>query len=168
MTELTQDLVRELFDYRNGNLYWKKSGSGRNFGDIAGNVQKDGYVRITINSRKYLSHRLIFLYHHGYLPEFLDHIDGDKGNNNITNLREATNQQNHWNQKKNKSHNGEPTSSRFKGVSWDKHAKKWRALITINGKLKHLGLFTSEIEATKAYDRTAVEAFGEFAKPNGI
>ena len=169
MNELTQNQVRDLFDYRDGNLYWKVKKARRiKIGDVAGYVCKDGYRKIVINGTSYKAHRLIFLYHHGYLPEFLDHVDGNPGNNNITNLREASNQENQMNRKKSKSYNNKPTSSRFKGVYWDKNANKWRAQIVIGGKKKHLGYFTSEIKAALVYDKAAIELDGKYALTNAM
>ena len=166
MKEISQDYVRGLFDYRNGILYWKDAKGTANVGDLAGYVGTGGYRRLRIDDKGYLAHRLIFLYHHGYLPESLDHIDGTPSNNDISNLREATQEENCLNQKKTKSINGKPTSSIYKGVSWYKRFKKWQATIRIDGKKKHLGYFTSETDAARAYDKAAIEAFGEFAKIN--
>ena len=88
--ELTQDLVRALFNYRDGNLYWKISKSYRiKIGNLAGRINKQGYRSVGINNKEYRYHRLIYLYHYGYLPKFIDHIDGNKLNNNIDNLRSA-------------------------------------------------------------------------------
>lgn len=165
---ITQDQVRELFDYRNGELYWKKyRSSNAQKGDLAGSISKGtGYRTIRINGKSYQAHRVIFLWHHDYLPEFLDHIDGDKLNNNINNLREATKSQNATNSKNTKYYNGKPTSSGFKGVHWHKQREKWQSRISINGKRKHLGLFTSEIKAARSYNRAAIKEYGEFARLN--
>lgn len=167
MSELTQDLLKELFEYRDGELYRKISTANRvKKGDLAGTLRVDGYRYTRVRNKLYLAHRLIFLYHNGFLPEFLDHIDVNPLNNNINNLREATHSQNHMNKRKDKSYNGNPTSSRFKGVTWDKGREKWMAQITINGINKNIGRFTSESDAAKAYDAAAIEMFGEFAKLN--
>lgn len=166
MVELTQEYVRSLFDYRDGELYWKVSGKGRIIGTPAGSLGPNGYLLIKIRSKRYLNHRVIFLWHHRHLPEFLDHIDGDRLNNDISNLREATRQENSRNQKKPKSYGGKQTTSIYKGVSWNKPIKKWISYIWIDGKNKHLGCFDSEIEAAKSYDHAAVESFGEFARVN--
>lgn len=166
---ITQKQIRDLFEYRNGNLYWKMSrGNHIKTGDRDGWDQKDGYRRIKINDKSYSSHRVIFLYHHGYLPEFLDHIDGNRSNNNISNLRGATKQENGMNQKNTKSYKDKPTSSRFKGVGWHKQHEKWQARIMINAKSKHIGYFDLEIEAALSYNRCAIKNFGEFAKINNI
>ena len=169
MTELTQILLRELFEYVDGNLYRKTSPS-RNvkIGDLAGCVNNHGYREIRISYKPYKAHRLIFLYHHGYLPKYLDHIDGNRSNNDISNIREATKNQNGMNQKKQISHNGKPLSSIYKGVDWYKRYKKWRARIEISRKSKLLGYFTSERAAAQAYNCAAINHFGEFAKLNDI
>lgn len=167
MIELTQKYVKELFDYRDGELYWKVTKAQRvKIGDHAGGIKKDGYREVKIDGKGYLAHRLIFLYHYDYLPQFLDHIDGNPLNNDITNLREATIQENNWNVGKYKVINGKSTSSEYKGVTRYERDKKYRAQIVINRKRKHLGYFTSEIDAAMAYDKVAIEYFGEFAKLN--
>lgn len=169
MSELSQDLLKELFDYRDGHLYWKVyKASNAQEGDLAGCEGGGGgrYQVIRVNDKLYLTHRLIFLYHHGYLPNFLDHIDRNKSNNHIENLREATKAQNGMNSDKRKSHGGKPTSSDYKGCCWDKSRGKWMAYIQIDEKRKQLGRFDSELEAARAYNHAALEHYGEFAKLN--
>ena len=91
----------------------------------------------------------------------VDHIDGDKANNNWENLRYATHTENSRNPKIQTN-----TSSVYKGVYLHKPTKKWMAYIRINKKLKNLGYHASEREAAKAYNKAALEHFGIFAKLN--
>jgi len=91
----------------------------------------------------------------------IDHIDGDGLNNQKSNLRLCTHRQNMMNRKPNKN-----SSSVYKGVVWHKSMCRWRALIRIEGKLTHLGLFIIEEDAAIAYDTSATENFGEFARIN--
>jgi len=90
-----------------------------------------------------------------------DHIDGNRINNIKSNLRSATRSQNMQNANKIKTN-----TSGYKGVGWHKSTKKWQAQIQVSGKQMHLGYFNSASEAAKAYDRKAVEFFGEFARIN--
>ena len=90
-----------------------------------------------------------------------DHRNGNGLDNGKTNLRMATSTQNNQNRRPRKG-----TSSRFKGVYWDRGRAKWRAKIRINGPQINLGRFDSEIDGAKAYDAAAVAAFGEFARIN--
>ena len=162
MTELTQELVRSLFDYKDGFLYWKISNNRKiHIGDKAGSFN-GRYYQIGINDKKYLNHRLIFLYHYGYLPEFVDHIDNNPSNNKIGNLRKLTNSQNCMNSKSRKG------SSKYKGVSWDKSINKWRSQIQINGKKKHLGYFINEMEAVIVYNNAIIKYFKEFVWLNDL
>jgi len=91
----------------------------------------------------------------------VDHIDGNKLNNNFNNLRWCTNFQNNGNRKK-QNH----TTSKYKGTSYRKDTKKWRAYIMRNDVQIPLGCFDTEEEAGRAYDSAARELFGEFAKLN--
>lgn len=108
-------------------------------------------------------HRLIFLYHYGYLPKLVDHINGDPFDNRIENLREATASENGGNRRK----INDSLTSKYKGVSLNKTGK-WRAQIVLNYRKLYLGLFDTQIEAAKAYNKAALELFGEFAKVNEI
>lgn len=93
---------------------------------------------------------------------YSDHIDYNGLNNRRCNLRKCTNVENIRHQRcqtRNK-------SSKFKGVCWNKQEEKWQAYIYYNEKLVHLGRFNNEIEAAEAYDKKAIELFGEFASLN--
>ena len=133
---ITQLDVVKNFTYENGHLYWKKPRSGIQIKDQAGSVDSKGYIRIRFNGKKYLNHRLIFLMHHGYLPKMLDHIDNNRLNNCIENLRPATREENSYNkplQKNNK--------SGVKNVHWRTQAKKWVVSIGFNKTFKYVGMF---------------------------
>jgi hypothetical protein len=93
----------------------------------------------------------------------IDHIDGNGLNNQRSNLRIATTSQNGANSRPRQS-----STSKYKGVSWYEPTEKWLARITINTKRVYLGYFKTEEEAALAYNRAAIEAFGEFAKLNEI
>ncbi len=95
--KLTQELVKDLFTYSDGKLYWNMDrGKKTKRGDIAGYKAKIYFI-IKINGDAYRQHRVIFLYHKGFMPEYLDHEDGNVENNRIGNLRECTSNQNNQN-----------------------------------------------------------------------
>ena len=93
----------------------------------------------------------------------VDHIDGNGLDNRRRNLRLATNTQNQQNCKAHRDN-----ASGLKGVSWVKQQRKWAARLTMGGKEKRLGRFDTKEEAAAAYDRAALELFGEFARTNGL
>jgi hypothetical protein len=90
----------------------------------------------------------------------VDHVNGDGLDNRKSNLRECSRSQNNGNS------NPRAGTSTFKGVSWHGQRNKWRAQIRANGKRQHLGLFTNEVDAARAYDEAAIQHFGEFARLN--
>lgn len=98
--------------------------------------------------------------------EKVDHRNGNTLDNRKVNLRMATTSQNGANSRKSGKRSGRTTSSRYKGVCWVSSQKRWRAYITVNKKRHHLGRFTDEKEAAKAYDAVALYHFGEFAMLN--
>lgn len=128
-------------------------------GMVAGSVKaKSGYNYIWIEGRHYLAHRLAWLYVYGEWPsEHVDHKDGDKLNNRISNLRLASNSQNKSNGKLYKH-----STSGFKGVS--KVGKRWKAQIVHGYKLIYLGCHDTKEQAHNAYINKAKELQGEFAR----
>ena len=158
---LTQETVRELLDYdpETGVFTWKprplssfkdetrgKIWNVRFAGAVAGGPHNSGYIRIAIDGKRHLAHRLAWFHVHGRWPkQMLDHINMDRGDNRIDNLREATNSLNMQNQRLGRGR------SPYLGVSWYTRIKKWKAQIRAEGKVHCLGLFDTEEAAYAAY-----------------
>lgn len=159
---ITQSQVARLLSYNaeTGVFTWIKRRCGVRAFSTAGAVDpKTGYIRIKINGALYQAHRLAWLYVHGKNPtDQIDHIDRDRRNNRISNLREATQSENLRNKSIYRSN-----SSGFRGVHWHKQHRKFAAVISISGRRKHLGLFNTAAEASAAYSESASRLFGEFA-----
>ena len=120
------------------------------------------YIRTIVKNRPiYLS--LLVMFQGGPRKLYVDHIDGDPLNNRRSNLRVATNSQNQANRKRLTTN-----TSGYRGVTWHRCAEKWQASIKVNGMSKHLGLFVDARMAAEAYDKAAVEYFGQFSNPNFI
>jgi len=101
---MNKEFLHDLFDYCDGNLYWKQSVNTKiKIGQKAGYLKNDGYIQIRVNKKPYLAHRLIYLYHHGALPDYpleLDHINRNRADNRLENLRIATKSENQLNRTK--------------------------------------------------------------------
>jgi len=92
---ITQEYAKQLFDCVDGHLVWKVSKAKRiKIGSQAGTISKDGYVRIFVDGKSYLAHKIAYLIEHGYMPSEIDHIDRSKTNNNVGNLRQCTRSEN--------------------------------------------------------------------------
>ena len=158
---LSIDRLREVLDYSGdtGIFRWKIKKSWRTkIGDIAGYVGTRGYRRISIDNTEYYEHLLAWYISTGSIPnDQIDHINKIRGDNRISNLREADNSENINNCNKYKTN-----KSGYKGVSWRKKDKKWVAQIQINKKKFHLGLFATPLEASRKYEETAKRTHGEF------
>ena len=160
MKSLAHDLVRELFDYEDGRLVWKTKPNRRiKVGDKAGRLKSTGYEVVTISGSVYMSHRIIFLWHHGYLPEYIDHIDGDITNNRIENLRECSLSQNQCNRRI-----GTNNTSGHKGVYFNKQVNKWQVEVQYKGKRYYGGLFDNVDDAGKASAALRGSIHKEFAR----
>lgn len=139
------------YDPSTGLFTWLQQCGRVKKGEVAGTVNGKGYVQIRIKGRIYLAHRLAWLCVHGELPaSLLDHINMDKQDNRIANLRLSNKSQNSQN-----TLTSAANTSGYKGVSWSKQFNKWRASIKLNQKSKHLGLFDSKEDANAAYCKAA-------------
>lgn len=139
---IDQKLLKELFDYENGQLIRKiKTARRTNVGDIVGTINKAGYPVVGINSKIYTIHRLIWIWHNGDIPKGIeiDHVNRERADNRIENLRLVTHQENAFN------------LSKVKGYYKDKRRNKWYAKICVNQKSKWLGSFDEMIDAKNAY-----------------
>lgn len=149
-SELTIERLRQALDYdpETGVFRWKISTSNRApAGAVSGTDNGVGYIRITIDGRRYYAHRLAWFWVHGEMPTHeIDHADGVRSNNAIRNLRHATHAENGQNQKLRSTN-----SSGKAGVSWSKRHGKWVAYIWSLGKKRHLGLFDCAEQASRAY-----------------
>ena len=152
---LTQDLLREYLRYcESGHLVWNKrpwSKSTAKVGDKVGSLETNGYIRCQIFKNRKLEHQLVFLFFNGYIPKYIDHINGIRDDNRIENLREADKQSNAFNRKSHKN-----STSKYKGVSWNKALSKWHVQYRFKTERVHVGYFESEEAAAQAY-RDATE-----------
>lgn len=142
--------VRRLLDYNpSTGVFTRLVRTSRriNVGDITGCPNEKGYLLISLQNRLYRAHRLAWLYVHGeWPPAEIDHIDGNRSNNAISNLRPSTHAQNMQNLAKKSSN-----SSGATGVHWARNRSKWKAEIGANGSVVRLGSFSSKEEARNAY-----------------
>ncbi|MGE8141834.1 HNH endonuclease [Novosphingobium sp. NPDC080210] len=162
MCQITQQQLREQLDYdpSTGVFTWVVSRPGVARGKVAGCIQGD-YVAITIHRRRYLAHRLAWLFENGHLPDEreVDHRDGDGLNNRIANLRLATRAQNGANRGVSRN-----SSTGHTGVSFIRSRGRFQATIGINGKNICLGQFKTLDEAVEARRLAASDMHGEFTR----
>ena len=152
--EVSQERVLELFDYEDGKLFRKSD--NKEMGIYS--TKHHRYARVVIDGKDYKLHRIIFLYHHGYLPDIIDHINGDRYDNHIENLREADTYQNRQN-----SGIYSTSKSGVKNVYWDKKSQKWIVAFSINGKRKYFGCYDSLEEAKQVATSMRDKYFKDFA-----
>ena len=156
-------LFHEYFNYNpeTGILSWKKKPAPRTLiTDTVGYVTDNGYNTVALKGVRHYYHRVCYLMYHGNLPEEIDHIDHDRLNNAIDNLRDSE-----GNNNRNKS-SQKGSSSPYLGVSKCVNSARWISAICSNGIKRTIGRFEDEVEAAKAYDREARKYHKEFANLN--
>lgn len=163
---ITQQILKEWFDYIDDQLRWKKSPTKNKkyLGRPAGTLFPCGYVYVKVLSRPYRLHRIIWMWHHGVIPKGydVDHIDRNPLNNCISNLRLLTRSQNNMNS----SRTSTRRTSKYKGVSWHPNTNKWRVVTVKNKKQYHAGYFSNEDEAARAYNELVKLIHGDCAYLN--
>ena len=167
--EITAEYVRSIlaYDPNTGIFRWKNRSdvsacANQRFGKVAGFADKDGYTVIQIWTRRYCAHRLAWLVTTGAWPaKDIDHINGDRRDCRLANLREATRQQNLRNMKLRPNN-----KSGFKWVSWSKATKSWKAQIRDGNTNLYLGSFKTREEAHATACEAARKLHKEFARTN--
>lgn len=161
--------IKHWFSYcpDSGIVTWRfdhgRGGCKRSAGSRAGRRSSEGYRRLVLNGQDYPEHRAVFFLMLGEWPNellFVDHINLIKDDNRWSNLRLATRQQNSWNTR--------PSAANrtgIKGVSFEKRCadRPWVARITVSGKDRLIGRFTTKDEAADAYQRIARRVHRDFA-----
>lgn len=153
----TAEAIRNLLSYdaKTWVIRWISKGNA-----VAGIKDERGYVKIYMLRKQYRAHRVAWLLHYGEWPSVsIDHIDTDKSNNAMDNLRLATQMQNSCN--KNVQANN---TSGFKGVYFNARDGRYQARIRHDGKTYSLGYFKDAESAGNAYNESAPKIHGEFAR----
>jgi hypothetical protein len=156
MTELTAARLKEVLSYDpvTGHFTWKprRDLPRRLIGQRAGTVATRGYRQICVDGTAFLEQRLAWLYVTEEWPkDVIDHINRNTGDNRFANLRDCSLAENCWNTEPRENTSG------VTGASWDANANAWRAQISIDGKVKYLGLFPTADAAGTAYAAAAVK-----------
>lgn len=153
---ITQDEIKQLFTYReDGFLIRNRTGKAV----VCSPSKNHRYLRISIKGKAYYLHRIIFLLVNGYFPCGVDHIDGDRFNNKIENLRDANQSQNCLNRTVHKNN-----KTGHKNIHWQKNMSKWCVKITINQKSTIVGYFEDIELADLVASEYRAKYHGEFAR----
>lgn len=152
---ITHKEMGELFNYVDGELYWKNAGRKRNLSKPAGHInKKSGYRQIGINRKHYEAHQLVWIYFNEEPPKYIDHINHIKLDNRIENLRSVTSLDNQRNMPLYKTN-----TSGFNGVRWVKRDKRWAVTVRVKNAWVYLGYFR-ELEEAISMRLTANDHYG--------
>ena len=147
--------IKSKYDYHHGALHFKdgERRAGKKVGTRSGI-----YMTTTVDGALYYVHRLTFLYCNGYLPKMLDHINNDRHDNRIENLREANRNQNSHNRVINKNN-----TSGVKGVTFHKKTGKWMARVRYNLDIIYCGIYSELKDAEIAVKKKREQLHGKYA-----
>jgi hypothetical protein len=160
---LTKETIDKILhvDPLTGEITRKRTNGVGKAGMRAGTIVENGYRHLRVDGHRALAHRLMWFYVHGYWPRAeVDHINGDRDDNRISNLRLCCRSENNMN-------SGIPrhNTSGFKGAYFSTRRDHWVAEILVHRTKKYLGSFGSAAEAGAAYQAAAKEFYGDFAPP---
>jgi hypothetical protein len=157
--KITKERVDELLEYRDGKLYWKTDTQfSKRKGKEAGCERDGGYVVVGIDRTLYRAHRLIFLLFNGYVPKYVDHVNGDPRDNRIENLREVDAAQNRWN-----SVHQCRSQTGHKNVNKTRYGK-YEVKLMRNYENHYVGVFETLDEAVAAADKAREALHGDYAR----
>lgn len=152
------EMFKKYFEYNEGYLYWRnRSGTRGRVGTVAGKLRKDGYFDVGLKGKYYLIHRIVFALHFGFLPKMIDHINRDRSDNRVENLREIEYSSNNW--------NSGISSSNTTGVKGIRITRtgKFEARLAVKGKTIQVGTFSTLDEATSELKKVREKEHGEYA-----
>ncbi len=147
---LSWEFANSLLKYneKTGSITWRKFKHISQKGKIAGGIYKNGYRCISIKTKRYYAHRIAWLLKFKVMPTCqIDHINGNRLDNRIENLRDISIRQNSSNQQRHR-------DGKLVGAHFDKHSRgpsKWKTRIQVNGKIIHVGSSKTEKEAHEKY-----------------
>lgn len=148
--DISAEMLRALVSYdpATGVFCWRSSAGGVMPGSVAGNLNSNGYEVLGLAGTKYRKHRLAWLYVHGVWPNgTIDHIDGNRKNNALSNLRDVPKQLNNQNRVR----PGRANASGFLGVYWSEKRKGYLGQVSVDGKKKRRGPYKTLERAYQAY-----------------
>lgn len=149
---------KEVFEYKDGSLFWKTTRGTRAIkGSRAGKLRKDGYRDVGLNGKYYLEHRVIYAILNNELPEVIDHIDHNRSNNLIDNLRIADYASNAWNSRLSRNN-----SSGIKGIR-ETYNQKYEARLAVRGKTIQIGTFDNIEDAKISIENARNSIHNQYA-----
>lgn len=162
MNDPTQEYLKARFDYHpDGKLISKISSGNTKKGSVIGYSRKDGYISTEFDDKLRMVHRLIYIWHYGDAGNYhIDHINSNRSDNRIENLRLVTRSQNQQNAKTRCTN-----TTGYKNVSYSNRkgrVRRFFSRITIDGKQKVIGYFMTAKEAHDAYVCEAIKNYGEY------
>lgn len=150
--------LHELFEYRDGSLYWKVRRGKAGTGKKAGCVNKEGYLVVGIKYKKCLVHRIVWAMHGNEPVRVLDHINNDRQDNRIENLRAAD-----WTINARNASVRKDSTSGIKGVSWHKESRKWIGQVWHENKIYKTKHYEDKNECAAAVKALRESLHGKFA-----